>query len=642
LVSNIPRLIHVVWLSSRVLPPEVQARVDTWRRLNPSFEVKHWSLEDVDLSESRFATEAIKYKKWAFVCDYVRLKILYSNGGIYLDSDVEVRSSFEPYIGVGGFISWELSYILGPHTIGAVQGHPIIGDWLNAVKDRVFEVRPYELDCTPLPNVITRESALRHGLRLSGATQSLRNRFHVYPANRFTINLGDGGNICEHLYSGAWLETPKPLFYNAVREHQRKLPACIYSTKAGVRGSIQNYYRHTKNVRFLFPENHRLTRPLPLPIGFLKKISKSNRALERAKRHKEPPVPSHLHHCAPFKRAVATPYAGQLVSLIVPIFNMEPYLMRCVDSIRRQTHNSIEVILVDDGSTDRSANICNTIVELDARFRYVYKENGGLGSARNFGLELASGEYVAFIDSDDYIEPTYVEALLTTILAGHDIAVCDYRACLNDGRTLDEKKISIDFGERDPKKHLLISAADCYAWNKLYRSELFRNNRYRFSNTWFEDLSIVPGLIAGCYSIGFANKILYNYVQRADSIMSQSSVYSPRIEDIFSAYQLLSEKIELIGNHYGDVHRNWKIPLHLFTYRLDALMAAGSNGEKLTAWTSFSRKLNAVLPGWHDLPAMTHFLNSQQGKRRSVRKLLVRCFARGEFDPLLFQGSLKW
>lgn len=116
-----------------------------------------------------------------------------------------------------------------------------------------------------------------------------------------------------------------------------------------------------------------------------------------------------------------------MISVIVPIYNTEKYLKKCLDSIRNQTFTDFEVILVDDGSTDKSSEICKEFTDNDKRFKYYYKENGGSSSARNLGLRQATGEYIAFIDSDDSIDKDYLETLAVYCSGGYDIIQCGMR-----------------------------------------------------------------------------------------------------------------------------------------------------------------------------------------------------------------------
>ena len=120
---------------------------------------------------------------------------------------------------------------------------------------------------------------------------------------------------------------------------------------------------------------------------------------------------------------------NELISIIVPIYNTEKYLRQCLDSIINQTYTNFEVLLVNDGSTDSSGMICQEYVENDSRFRYFEKENGGVSSARNLGLECSGGAYITFIDSDDWVESNHLEALLKGIKENNtDIAVSKHKS----------------------------------------------------------------------------------------------------------------------------------------------------------------------------------------------------------------------
>ena len=116
-----------------------------------------------------------------------------------------------------------------------------------------------------------------------------------------------------------------------------------------------------------------------------------------------------------------------LISVVVPVFNTYLFLDRCIFSILAQTHKNLEILLIDDGSTDDSLQKCNAFKKMDKRIKVFHKKNGGLSSARNLGLQNATGEYICFVDSDDYVENNYIELLLTTIISKNtDVAVCSF------------------------------------------------------------------------------------------------------------------------------------------------------------------------------------------------------------------------
>ena len=118
---------------------------------------------------------------------------------------------------------------------------------------------------------------------------------------------------------------------------------------------------------------------------------------------------------------------NKLVSIIIPVYNVEKYLAECIESVLKQTYQNIEILLIDDGSPDNSGKICDEYEEKDSRVRVIHKENGGVSSARNVGLEQANGEYITFIDSDDFVSESYIEELYIALENGNsDLAFCKY------------------------------------------------------------------------------------------------------------------------------------------------------------------------------------------------------------------------
>ena len=168
-----------------------------------------------------------------------------------------------------------------------------------------------------------------------------------------------------------------------------------------------------------------------------------------------------------------------LVSIIIPIYNSEKYLNRCLSSITEQTYSNIEIVLIDDGSTDDSRSICLDWKSKDDRILVFSKENGGQGSARNYGIKVASGEYIVFVDSDDYIHPQMIEVLIHAVI-NHavDIVQCSYQEVAEgvdvidfDDIKLSEIHCAID-NDRN-SRYLCWYTEDIIPWNKLIRKELF-------------------------------------------------------------------------------------------------------------------------------------------------------------------------
>jgi glycosyltransferase involved in cell wall biosynthesis len=218
-----------------------------------------------------------------------------------------------------------------------------------------------------------------------------------------------------------------------------------------------------------------------------------------------------------------------LISVIVPIYKVEAYLNKCVESIVRQTYTDLEIILVDDGSPDACPQMCDDWAARDSRIKVVHKENGGLSDARNAGLAVATGEYISFIDSDDWIEPEFMEVLLNAInTTGADIADCATRLVSEDGKELSIRGVA-ENETLDTVSALvrLVSEDRVFqtVWNKLYRRDvigdiLFEKGKYN------EDDYFTYQVFDQAEKIAIVSKPMYNYLQRGGSIMGVG--YNPR------------------------------------------------------------------------------------------------------------------
>ena len=229
-----------------------------------------------------------------------------------------------------------------------------------------------------------------------------------------------------------------------------------------------------------------------------------------------------------------------LISVIVPVYNVEPYLRQCVDSILAQTYENLEIILVDDGSLDRCPQICDGYAKKDERIRVIHKENGGLSDARNAGLNIATGDYIGFVDSDDWIEPNMYNHLIRTLLKYEaDISVCGYqesngkRILATKSMAWQEKTYTVEKAFREVLLSGEIMVVMC---NKLYKSILFNDIRFPKGET-FEDHAVFYKLFEKCSCIAHSGKIGYYYRKRPGSIT-------------FSDYPSLSKQVQ---NNYKNL-----------------------------------------------------------------------------------------
>ena len=235
-----------------------------------------------------------------------------------------------------------------------------------------------------------------------------------------------------------------------------------------------------------------------------------------------------------------------MISIIVPVYKVEPYLRQCVDSILGQTYRDIEVLLIDDGSPDRCGEICDEYGAKDQRVRVFHTENRGLSAARNLGLREAKGEYIGFVDSDDWIEPDMYEVLLRRMQeTGADIGVC---GAWEEFPTTSKELILKDavYSGAESLEALIDEDINDYAWNKLYRYQLFQDVLFpRGLN--YEDITIMHKVIHKAEIVVVDHSLKYHYRQRSESITDK---YTPR-NILHFARAHISRYLWFRNNEYG-------------------------------------------------------------------------------------------
>ena len=248
-----------------------------------------------------------------------------------------------------------------------------------------------------------------------------------------------------------------------------------------------------------------------------------------------------------------------LISVIIPVYNAEKYLEQCLNSIKNQTYKNFEVIIVNDGSKDNSEVICKRFSEDDSRFRYFSKENGGVSSARNFGLDNANGHYITFIDGDDWVEHNHLEILIKSIAENNsDIAICSYKEFDNNIDTYytivytKQEKNLLNFEKMNRDDFLIIfpklmSINVCFnnAVAKLFRKELVTNLRFDTSIKYGEDLDFYFSLYLNVESISYVDELTYVYRIHGDS--TTSNFNQEHAEQELSIFKKMFKKIQEIG-----------------------------------------------------------------------------------------------
>ncbi|SOD12667.1 Glycosyltransferase involved in cell wall bisynthesis [Fibrobacter sp. UWB16] len=210
-----------------------------------------------------------------------------------------------------------------------------------------------------------------------------------------------------------------------------------------------------------------------------------------------------------------------LVSIIVPIYKVEPYLRRCLDSIVNQTYANLEIILVDDGSPDGCPQICDEYAAKDKRIVVIHKQNGGLSDARNVGLDICKGEFISFVDSDDWVDEKYIEELFKiTIKENTDIAIAENIRTTQNTPKQDSKSVIKTYSNKEAIFHLFSQnhLAFIVSWGKIYKQNLFSTLRFPIGK-FHEDEFTTYLLFNKSKKISYTSKILYFYFQRTDSIM---------------------------------------------------------------------------------------------------------------------------
>ncbi len=239
------------------------------------------------------------------------------------------------------------------------------------------------------------------------------------------------------------------------------------------------------------------------------------------------------------------------ISVIVPIYNVEKYLDRCLDTIKNQTFVDFEVLLINDGTPDRSMDIAEKYADEDSRFIIYNKTNGGLSDARNYGIDRARGEFLVFVDSDDYLHEDYLKTMYEDCISNNaDMAYCRFKhtgdktgvkiPSINPKKSVIDRDKALDMLIRDKRMH-------SYAWNKMYRRALFTDNDIRYPIMFFEDVATSARLLFHANKIAITDKNLYFYVRRSGSIMSTMS--SKKIEHLLLSILITRNYIQLHGEY---------------------------------------------------------------------------------------------
>lgn len=300
-----------------------------------------------------------------------------------------------------------------------------------------------------------------------------------------------------------------------------------------------------------------------------------------------------------------------MVSIIVPAYNVEKYIEKCISSILDQTYTNIEVIIVNDGSTDKTGKIIDAFLQRDSRVNVIHKKNEGVSSARNSGIEMSKGEYLVFVDGDDYIAKDYIEYMLSLIKrTGSEF--CISKCCYTNMREKQTENEVVETLQPEDATALLLSPEVIVGcWNKIYKRNLIISNNIRFSSTLFygEGLTFITNIAQISKSTGVGNRKVYYY--RRNNELSATTKFD--IEKMYNGEKALENIRKQLILKSSKI--NTMLDLHLSMFRLGAIVRMKSNGLEKEYLEDYKRWRSCIM---RSLPKM--IFNSEIS---NYRKLLL-------------------
>lgn len=258
------------------------------------------------------------------------------------------------------------------------------------------------------------------------------------------------------------------------------------------------------------------------------------------------------------------------ISIIVPVYNVDKYLERCIDSLLKQTYKNLEIILIDDGSEDSCPLICDQYKKKDRRIIVIHKKNGGAASARNMGLDMATGEYIGFVDSDDYVSEEYIQNLYQNLNRENaDISVCSFYNLYKDHMELVANE---NMGIYDSREYLELFLKDWKCgliWNKLFKAMLFQKVRFSEGHV-IDDEFFTYKAVMQSNRIVVGNEPLYYYRMRVSGVMNQGKVKKMLCDRI----EYIQERFQLVTKRYPSLYKLYLENLadNLIRFRREAVL----------------------------------------------------------------------
>ena len=313
------------------------------------------------------------------------------------------------------------------------------------------------------------------------------------------------------------------------------------------------------------------------------------------------------------------------ISVIIPAFNAASYLRQCIESVQKQTYTNVEVIVVNDGSTDGTKTILESIAGADSRVRVFHNENKGVSAARNFGLQRATGEFISFCDADDFMEPTMLEELYSAMKQYDcDWAVCNVKMIFNDGTTKTRLNLRDEVFDIASNRPLFIEGLmrfyyDNANWNKLFKASIIQNNRLRFE----EDMNIWEDLLFNLQYAQFATKAfllskpLYNYRVLQNSLFNgNNGMKIPLFNKLFLHYTMFTEQQKAYTEQNSFKEQMARISYYQLLYQIETQVRRETNNLILVY-----RKVRAHLNSF--LPQIMQYSSAQRSGIQGIKKMLL-------------------
>lgn len=286
------------------------------------------------------------------------------------------------------------------------------------------------------------------------------------------------------------------------------------------------------------------------------------------------------------------------ISVIVPYYNSKKYISKCINSILNQTFKDFELILVDDGSTDNSYNLCVSYAQKDERIVLLKKENGGQGTARNMGLDIALGDFIGFVDSDDYIQPNMYEIMYNSCIDHNaELSICGYNTFRSDRmspKPLSDNKLQILDHSTLMETYFATSIISGGPCNKLYKKILFENNRFP-SLKMREDYYLMPHILHKVKTAVYVGENLYNWRLRLGS--TERSKFSSN--HLNAAIESADSNINVIKTFYPDL-KKYIVPIYIQT-RLDLLKSIIHSNSQNNFQEVYAKLLDEICKKKQDL-----------------------------------------